>query len=112
MPYKNPEDKRKWDLAYSKVHREKRNKYYRRRNLLWRHGLTEEEYEAKLFDQSGVCMICLKPDEKGRRLYVDHNHETGKIRGLLCLRCNVGLGSFRDADELLDRAADYLRRWE
>jgi|SRR5215469_9672883 len=50
-------------------------------------GVTEEEYERLLKEQDGGCAICGNPP-KSRRLHVDHNHRTGKVRGLLCFRCN------------------------
>ncbi|MGS1095849.1 endonuclease VII domain-containing protein [Aquamicrobium terrae] len=78
-------------------------------------ALTPEAFEALLERQGGGCAIChakvtgLK--ERGRRersLHVDHCHETGRVRGILCHRCNFGLGHFRDDPELLERAAAYL----
>jgi hypothetical protein len=60
--------------------------------------------------QKGVCAICLEPRPEDRTLRVDHDHETGVIRGLLCFRCNNALGDFREEYELFQRAADYLDR--
>ncbi|MGE0576133.1 MAG: endonuclease VII domain-containing protein [Reyranella sp.] len=61
--------------------------------------------------QEGRCKICRRPAEEGqwKVLRVDHDHATGKIRGLLCHHCNVALGHFGDSPELLERAAEYLR---
>ncbi|NJS14058.1 MAG: hypothetical protein HC788_04880 [Sphingopyxis sp.] len=56
--------------------------------------------------QDWRCLIC---DEMTSRLYLDHCHSTGKIRGMLCLHCNSGLGSFRDDPERLSRAIEYLK---
>jgi hypothetical protein len=77
------------------------------------HGLTLEEYEQKLEEQNGVCAICEEGPNGGRwpRLYVDHNHETGKPRGLLCSKHNLGLGKFDDNPNHLEKAAAYLRKW-
>lgn len=77
------------------------------------YGLTVEAYDALLIAQENRCAICGRgPDEAGwkKRLSVDHDHATGKVRGLLCNGCNVGLGSFRDTPALLLRAVDYLAR--
>lgn len=74
-----------------------------------RYGISLEQYEAMLELQDGRCAICGRHgDEFGRRLAVDHCHETGKVRGLLCINCNPGIGAFRDNPELLRRAASYL----
>jgi len=75
-----------------------------------KYGMTLEDYERMFEGQNGVCAICgeARPDE--RTLHVDHDHETGVIRGLLCFRCNNALGDFREEYELFQRAADYLDR--
>ena len=78
----------------------------RKSRLKLKYGLSPEAYDEMLLKQSGVCAICRS---KCRRLLsVDHNHRTGKIRKLLCLRCNVGIGQFRDNPELVLACFDYL----
>ncbi len=78
-------------------------------------GLTHEEYEAMMASQNGLCAICGKPETrlwKGKptRLAVDHDHSPPHtIRGLLCSKCNHGIGSFLDSPALLEAAAAYLR---
>lgn len=83
--------------------------------VLKMYNLTRDEYEALLFAQNGVCAICLSPP--GRRGWaVDHDHSCcpgprscGKcVRGLLCDKCNIGLGYFNELPALLKRAANYL----
>lgn len=69
--------------------------------------ITLEDYEALLVEQNGLCAIC-NGEPHGEFLSVDHNHETGKVRGLLCRNCNVGLGALKDSPDVLRRAADYL----
>lgn len=73
-------------------------------------GMTLKEYDALVVAQGGSCALCRKPPErKGRRpLHVDHCHDTGVVRGLLCRSCNVGLGHFKDSPSLLRAAAAYL----
>ncbi len=64
-------------------------------------------YKSLLKEQGGVCAICKRPPMK-HRLAVDHNHKTNEIRGLLCARCNRGIGLFFDDQAMFLRAADYL----
>lgn len=75
------------------------------------YGITAEQYDALYKAQGGRCAICRRATGAARRLAVDHNHQTGEVRGLLCKPCNrYGLGMFaRDNPEVLDRAAEYLR---
>lgn len=76
------------------------------------YGITIEEYDDMLKRQNGVCAICLKPESQSyRRLAVDHNHTTGKVRALLCYGCNRGIGSFKENPDSLRSAADYLESW-
>jgi ribosomal protein S20 len=70
-------------------------------------GINEETYFIMLEQQNNVCKICQKSDK--RRLCVDHCHKTGRIRGLLCQRCNKCIGQFEDDPELLTRAIEYLK---
>jgi hypothetical protein len=79
------------------------------RQILKNHGLTAQEYSVMLEKQAGLCAICTKVNQNGRKLAIDHNHTTGKIRGLLCSNCNVGLGHFKDNLKLLSRAGSYLQ---
>ena len=82
----------------------------RSRRLKSLYGVTLAEYEELAAYQDWVCWICGKNEVgKDGRLHVDHDHKTGKVRGLLCLRCNSGIGSFLESSELLQRAIEYLR---
>lgn len=78
--------------------------------LSTRFGLTTEEYDRILASQNGTCAICAEPNSIDRRLAVDHNHETGVVRGILCHACNLGLGFFRDSPERMHSAIEYLKR--
>lgn len=83
-----------------------------RRNSLKRYGITPEEYHKLLESQSGGCAICGSTDSKrkgSRYLFVDHCHDTGKIRGLLCNTCNVGVGQL-PTSAACRSAADYLEK--
>lgn len=80
--------------------------YDRKRNL-GRYGLTDETYAELVSEQRGLCAVCLG-DNDGRKLRVDHCHSSGHVRGLLCDRCNVGLGMFQDDPKKLASAITYL----
>ena len=82
----------------------------RESHLKRKYGMTLEDYERMFEAQGGVCAICGEARPEERTLHVDHDHETGVIRGLLCFRCNNALGDFREEYELFRRAADYLDR--
>lgn len=69
-----------------------------------RYGLTVEDYNVLVEKHSGRCAIC----DKEALLHIDHNHKNGVVRGMLCLQCNTGLGSFYDDWELLSKAIQYL----
>lgn len=71
--------------------------------------MTEEQYADLLQQQDHKCAICgLAAGASKQRLAVDHNHATGQVRGLLCRRCNLGIGQLKDSVELLRKAIDYL----
>lgn len=72
------------------------------------YNITLEEYDRMLKAQGGKCAIC-SCELKGRNCHVDHNHETGEVRGLLCHSCNVGLGMFRDDRGRFLKASEYLK---
>lgn len=76
-----------------------------------RYGMSVEEYEFLLVSQNSVCYICKNPETRKNaiNLSVDHDHESGRVRGLLCNDCNVGISRFKDSPELLVEAAQYLK---
>lgn len=75
------------------------------------YGLSVAAYDELLVEQGGVCAICgALPKGRFRRLCCDHSHRSGLVRGLLCHKCNSGLGFFRDRPGLLVAAIRYLRR--
>lgn len=81
-------------------------------NTSWQHlrssyGINHLTREAMFLSQGGHCAICDESDDK--KLAVDHCHESGRVRGLLCHRCNTGLGSFREDEMWLDLAVLYLQ---
>jgi len=83
---------------------------YRNNAFLRKYGITLEKYNEMREEQKYCCGICsLTEEQVGKKLVVDHNHETGAVRQLLCANCNVGIGFFKDSPNLLEMAASYLR---
>ena len=75
------------------------------------YGITPEDYNHMFTEQGGKCAICgVSQLELSSRLCVDHDHNTGKVRGLLCPHCNTALGYFRDNLASLEHAVEYIKR--
>lgn len=91
----------------SEAYRKHRSRIVRRSILLTKYGKTIEEIEGMFAGHDGLCDICNQEGGK-KGLHLDHCHETGRIRGLLCIRCNLGLGHFNDDPERLVKALAYL----
>lgn len=87
--------------SYCRPCRAERNQESR---LKRHYGLTVAQRDAMIKEQFGICPICLEPGPK----HVDHDHDTGKVRGVLCFSCNAALGQFKDRPDVLRRAAEYL----
>lgn len=81
---------------------------FRHYHLVRRYGITAAEYDAMVERQAGRRPICTQ--ELDERSHVDHDHKTGRVRGVLCFNCNAGLGKYADSPEILVRAAGYLLR--
>lgn len=101
----NKDKVKKYIQTYNKTNPDVQRKTQYKRKF----GITLDDYD-KMFDiQEGKCSICTKhQSELKKLLHVDHNHETGKIRGLLCGDCNLALGMFKDNETLLTNAIKYL----
>lgn len=82
---------------------------HRAQRLKYMYGISQDEYEAMLLEQNGLCAICSGKCKRGN-MGVDHCHATGIVRGLLCENCNRALGLMKDSPELLQRAASYLEK--
>jgi hypothetical protein len=96
---------------YRETNKEKRELTERRSKLKHTYGITIEQYDRMFVLQGGKCAICFnkKPGGRTKRFFIDHCHKTQKIRGLLCMRCNTGLGLFLDNSEFLFNAISYLK---
>lgn len=105
----NAEAAKKYAKEYYPRNKEKVAQQARESWLRTRYDLTVEQYDEMLAAQGGGCAICGEQCPSGSRLAVDHDHSTGTVRGLLCVRCNKGLGSFQDSIVRLRAAEQYLR---
>lgn len=92
---------------YYEANKSEKKKYAREWRLKKLYGMTWADYEKMFNDQGGVCKICGEPSVDGRRLAIDHCHETGVVRGLLCSHCNRGLGFYKNDPDLIMKALTY-----
>jgi len=114
-------------LKYAKDYREKNRlkakewhkNYYKTNkdnlvsaNMKYKYGISLEDFSKMISDQGNKCAICLKEMIGHKNRVVDHDHKNGKVRSLLCGRCNLGLGKFCDNADTLKSAADYVSRWK
>lgn len=111
---RDKEAQRERARVYMREQREKKPRHVLSLKMKNVYGITLEEFEILEKSQEGVCAICKKTetwvrDGKVFRLSVDHCHDTGKIRGLLCKACNTGIGYFLHDPELLQAAIRYLK---
>lgn len=75
-------------------------------------NITTEDYNNMFVEQKGKCLICNKhQSELDKRLAIDHNHETGVVRGLLCCKCNTGIGMLSDDIGIVRKAVEYLEKY-
>lgn len=106
-----PEEMEYWSRQNHQHKTSRQHTYYINR----RYGISAAQFENQMIKQGGLCAVCKDPPSS-RRLSIDHDEKTGENRGLLCTRCNVGLGYFRDNIAHLKSAITYLEaaelRWE
>lgn len=100
------EANREKELAHSKAYYEANRERLKDLELKRKYGLSLDQQQAMFERQKGQCCIC----KEAQPLNVDHDHSTGEVRGLLCHRCNTGVGYFRDNPTFLQRAARYLKK--
>lgn len=101
------------DILYSDENKKlKRKSNWDKQRLKDKYGLSLEDREDLLKRQNYCCLICqthFDGQSKNTKAYIDHCHSTGKVRGLLCNSCNLGLGHFKDNEEFLLSAIQYLK---
>jgi len=105
---KRGEDEKEKMRLYQKEYKKRNKEAYRKvqktYELRIKYGLSYENYEEMLKQQESKCAIC----QEVSLLHVDHCHKTNKIRGLLCQKCNIGIGLFKDNKEIIKRVLEYL----
>lgn len=106
LKYNQTPKRKKQRAKYRKSEVGKTN---RKREIVKRHGLTLEQYDEMFLIQNGICYICGEVNPSGNRLHVDHNHKTGRVRKLLCTRCNILIGYLEKDDEVARKARKYLK---
>lgn len=99
---KNPEKYRKAAREYYRNNRERELARIRKN----KYGITREEFDKIMKKQNNKCPIC--HEDVGKNLSVDHDHETGTIRGIICSNCNLAIGNAKNSPELLRALAEYL----
>lgn len=108
-------ERRQRDNERYRAHREAHGISYRDSDMQRRFGISLHVYGQMLVAQNGKCAICSAEDGGTRKgnakaFAIDHDHNTGKVRGLLCEACNQGIGKLKDDPEILRKAADYIDR--
>lgn len=127
MPYANKEDELAWRIKWEEANKEKRKVWHKKsmqrpeyiEKDLQRHRVKRDTAKAVLLsEQSGLCAICKQGEKRRdnksgviRALAQDHDHLTGKLRGLLCSDCNLALGFFQDSIPRMEDAIAYLKKW-
>jgi len=127
MPHKDPEKRkalhRKWIARNQGRINRRQTRYYAEHKLRFfayrlksAYGLSVERYSAMIGKQLNACAVCGRQMTMIKRqsdsCYIDHCHSTGKVRGLVCLRCNLLIGQAGEDTELLAKAIDYLKRFQ
>ena len=97
--------------AWAEANPDEWERHRRKSYLKQKYGITPERYDDMLAAQGGVCAVCGTPpeDPRGYRMHVDHCHDTGRVRGILCGSCNRGMGNFGDDIARLEAAIRYLQ---
>jgi len=105
--------KKAWRARHRKDNPEKLKSMDFNSDLKKLYGITSDQYWELFNKQNGLCACCGQSHELFvRRLHVDHDHNSGQIRGLLCTECNPGLGYFQDSIERLEMAITYLKKFK
>jgi hypothetical protein len=120
MPYKDPQKRKEYHRQYVRAYRRKpsvapqirlKDKAYQHKATCYRYGITPEIYQATFLAQGSCCASCKSTEPYGKGTWhIDHDHKTNRFRGILCYRCNVGIGIFQENKDTMLKAIEYLNR--
>ena len=106
--YKKSELGKGAEKRYRETNKEKINARLKANRLKYLYGISIDQYKSILEQQEGRCAIC---NTDSLRMHLDHDHITGNVRGILCTKCNMGIGLLKDDFALLQKAVDYLKKY-
>jgi len=98
-------------FTWNKKEVEKRRVIVQKNNYKKRYGLSIQQKQELIDKQNSKCAICTNQLKDTHDVCVDHNHTTGQIRGILCRKCNLGIGHLQDSQEILKSALKYLKKY-
>ncbi len=101
-------ERRRW-ASLTSENKKRQAERQRQRRWLITYGLMESDYKVLLYKHSGCCHVCGKKPAGTKEFHVDHDHKTGRVRGLLCQHCNIALGMVHDDPTILLRMIEYLK---
>lgn len=105
---KNHEKRLEYTRKYRKEHSKKIKEFEKNRHLINKYGITYDQKNQMVIDQGGLCASCKQPlGIKPQNICVDHDHDTGKVRKILCNSCNLALGYMRESPVLVSGLLEY-----
>lgn len=99
-------------LARTDAYRKSHPSMRRNGDLKRRYGLSRSDFDVLLKSQGGVCAICRKPGWAGMSPHVDHDHETGAVRGILCKACNSAMGLIKEDLDIAQSMVEYMKKFK
>ena len=101
-----------WKRKYYETHKKQISAWKRKYDLKMKYGIDSNQYENLLIIQEHKCAICGTHCQNNKLFHIDHDHKTKTVRGLLCARCNLGIGLFHDDVKLLKDVIQYLEQYQ
>lgn len=109
----NAKDGYQRSRAQNKKWKKENHETYKNSQLKCDYGITLEDYRVLEENQGFICAVCKEPKKENKKYFhVDHNHTTGKVRGLLCSGCNTALGSLKENTTIMRNLIEYVEHYE